>query len=50
MIDCDTGGFVESYATDDGPYETEEKAWEAGRDGIAEWCMDNQVNFEEDAT
>jgi hypothetical protein len=48
LIDSDTGGFVDSLVTDDGPYETEEKAWQAGRDGIADWCIENGVNYEDE--
>ncbi len=48
IIDSDTGGFVDSYITDDGPYPTEAAAQQAGADGLKDWCLENGVNFEQE--
>ena len=43
IVDSDTGHFVDSLVTDDGPYETRERAIEAGRNAAYDWCMNNDV-------
>ena len=48
VVDSNTGSFVDSLVTDDGPYETREKALEAGKSQAVEWCLDNQVSWEDD--
>jgi hypothetical protein len=46
IIDSDTGGFVDNYITDDGPYPTETEANEAGANGLRDWCLENDVRYE----
>jgi hypothetical protein len=43
IVDCDTGGFVDTLADSEGPYDTEEGAMIAGRDCAWEWCSWNEV-------
>lgn len=47
LVDSDTGHFVDSLFTDDGPHDTEEEALRAGRNGATEWCFTNDVSIEE---
>lgn len=47
VIECNTGSFVENLATNDGPYDTRNKAREAMRGAGIEWCIDNDVQYEE---
>lgn len=45
VVDCDTGGFVETMTEDDGPYDSELDATAAGQSAATEWCLFNEVNF-----
>lgn len=47
VVDSNTGNFVDSLETDDGPYGSYSEAMEAGKGTAAEWCIDNGVDFEE---
>lgn len=44
LVDSDTGSFVDSLVVDDGPYDSEDEALEAGVGGALDWCMENEVN------
>jgi hypothetical protein len=46
-VDCNTGHFIDSLRTDDGPYRTEAEAIAHGRFVAEEWCFDNQVSIGE---
>lgn len=48
IVDCNTASFVENYATDDGPYDTEKEAEEAGKAHAQEWCINNEVDWSRD--
>lgn len=43
VVDSDTGSFVDSLVTDDGPYTTQAEALEAGKNAGREWCYTNNV-------
>jgi hypothetical protein len=45
VVDSDTGGFVQDYISDDGPYPTEAAALQAGVYGAQDWCIDNDVDY-----
>lgn len=46
-VDCNSGHFTDTLVLDDGPYKTEKEAVDAGRDAAIEWCVINNVPFEE---
>lgn len=48
VVDSDTGGFVDTIYRDGGPYRTREDAEARGRSIASEWCIDNQISFEDD--
>jgi hypothetical protein len=48
LVDCNTGSFVDSLVTDDGPYDYEGQAETAMADAAKQWCFDNDVNFEDE--
>ncbi len=48
VVDCDSAGFVADLYTDEGPYETEDAALAAGKGAAIDWCINNQVNWEEE--
>ena len=43
VVDCNTASFVEDLTIDDGPFDTEEEAQEAGLNAAGDWCSDNDV-------
>ena len=47
VVDCDSAGFVSDHTTDDGPYPSEDDAWEAGRSGSMDWCLEMGVAFDD---
>ena len=49
VVDSDTGGFVDTMHEDDGPYESEEAALLGGKDAGVEWCLTNEVNWDDEA-
>lgn len=49
VVDCGTSSFTADYAVDDGPYGTEEEARKAGEAHAQEWCINNEVEWHEDA-
>ena len=50
VVDSDTGSFVDTVVSDDGPYATAEEATQAGRSFAENWCADNQVSTEDEDT
>lgn len=46
-VDCNSGHFVDVLRRDEGPYETEEEAKEAGKAVAIEWCQDNDVRWDD---
>jgi len=49
VVDCNTASFCDNLIVDDGPYDTEAEAEEAGKNAAVEWCVNNYVNYEEEA-
>lgn len=45
FVDCGSSSFVEDLVEDDGPYETEEAARQAGRNAAGDWCAYNGVDY-----
>ena len=45
LIDCNSNGWTDCFLKDDGPYETKEKAREAGQNYAYDWCIDNNVDY-----
>ena len=43
VADSNTGGFVDSLVTDDGPYTSEADALEAGLNAACEWLVTNEI-------
>lgn len=46
VVDSNTGSFVDSLFTDDGPYDSYDEAMDAGKGGAADWCINNNVNYD----
>lgn len=43
-VDCNSAHFTDTLVGDNGPYETEEEAKEAGKNVALTWCWDNGVD------
>ena len=48
LVDSETGSFVDALVTDDGPYPSEGEAMVAGTNGAKDWCLDNDVRWDDD--
>jgi hypothetical protein len=48
VVDCNSASFTEPLVTDDGPYSSEADALAAGRNGAKDWCLDNQIQYEDE--
>ena len=48
VVDSDSGSFVDNLTTDDGPYDTERAALDAGRCAAKEWCIWNDVSYDDE--
>jgi hypothetical protein len=48
VVDCNSSSFCQPLITDDGPYATEAEAWAAGMNGARDWCIENDVRYDED--
>jgi hypothetical protein len=46
-VDCNTSHFTDTLVQDQGPYPTREKALAAGINGAKDWCITNNVQWEE---
>lgn len=43
----DAAHFVDTIYSDNGPFETEADADQAGKNAASDWCMDNEISMEE---
>jgi hypothetical protein len=50
LLDSEGGGFCMLGLTDDGPYDSEPEAMQAGRDYVSEWLIDNGLPLPEEET
>lgn len=47
VVDCDSAGFVDTIVSDDGPYNTEDDAKQAGKNQAIDWCLTNHVSYDD---
>lgn len=47
VVDSETGGFCLPMLLDAGPFQTEDEAREAAVEQATEWCIANDVDWEE---
>jgi hypothetical protein len=47
LLDSDTGAYCMAGTLDDGPYETLAEAQEAGHDMAVEFCLEQEIDFDD---